>query len=154
MFSFAVKNSVAEILLAATGIILSCAFEEMAPKPFGVGMPFLLMAAVLESSGASAFKAMLFAVACGAAEDAISHLPAMTSVSYFLLAALLTRRARMPLVAVALAYPAYQVWLWMWMSDLGGAVFGRVLMAFPAGAIAAAIVFFAGGRLKKEAAVG
>ena len=154
MFSSGAKNSIASLALAVMAVIFACAFEEMVPKAFGVGLPLLLMAAVLESSRGLTFGTALFVVACGAAEDAISHLPAMTSISYFVLAALLTRRSKAPLAVFALAYPAYQLWLWVWMSGLGGAVFTRMLVAFPLGVAAAAAVSAAGGFLHREASVG
>lgn len=153
MYSYAVKNSIAKFALAAIAIITASVLEEMMPKIFGVGAPFLLMAALYAAERGRAVDSLLFAIACGAAEDAISNLPVMTSVSYFAFAVILARRAKMPLMVAALAFPAYQIWLWMWLTGLGNTIFNRVLIAIPAGIATGVVTVLAGVWLERKAAL-
>ena len=95
----------------------------------------------------------MFAIAAGALEDALSALPPATSVSYFLGLAALVRWAGMPRVATLLTYPAYQVWLFVWTSGLGGEVFGRVLLALPVGLVTAIAVGLVLGWIERKAAM-
>jgi len=126
--------------------MLGCAAEEMLPKPFGVGFPVLLAAVQFFASRRPLPAALIFAAAAGAVEDALSSLPAMTSVGYFSATALLVRRTGFPRLAIAMTYPAYQLWLRLWVPGIGGGVFHRTLVALPLGvatAVAVAWLLFA-----------
>lgn len=118
--------------------------EELSPKVLGVGAPFLMMVALyVASTGRTQAAAIAVALACGAAEDALCSLGGVTSIPFFVSAALLARRTPFASAVMMLACPAYQLWLWIWMPELGGAVFGRFLVSLPAGAstaIATALV--------------
>ena len=114
-------------------LVFGGAFEEMLPKFLWVGFPVLLAAVQFFATHAGLKTALLFAVAAGAMEDAVSSLPVMTSASYFLFAAAFTRWAGLPRSAAAVTYPCYQLWLALWLADMGGSVFTRVLAAFPVG---------------------
>ena len=107
------------------------------PKFLGVGFPVLLVTSQIVAVRRPLVVAMLFAAAAGGMEDSLSSLPYMTSISFFLLAAMLARRADMPLVASVFTYPAYQIWLSAWTGGLGGGVFGRILLALPIGIVTA-----------------
>ena len=127
------RNDFLSLLFAVVVLFVGAGAEEMLPKFLGVGVPALL-AASLVMSVRRPVEAVLFAIAAGAVEDALSSLPAMTSVSFFLSAVGLVRRAPLPKVAAILVYPAYQVWLAAWTGGVGGSVFGRALVALPLGA--------------------
>ena len=129
------RNDFLSLLFAVVVLCIGAGVEEMLPKFLGVGVPALL-AASLVMSVRRPVEAVLFAIAAGAVEDALSSMPAMTSVSFFLMAAGLVRRAPLPRAAAILVYPAYQVWLAAWTGGMGGSVFGRVLVAVPVGAVA------------------
>lgn len=97
--------------------------------------------------------AVLFAIAAGGIEDAISSLPAMTSVSYFLVVVALSRLSGMPSIATLLTYPMYQIWLLLWISSLGGGIFNRILLALPVGMITAAVVVAIMAWTERKAAI-
>lgn len=153
MYLYAVKNSIAKFALAAIAIIGASVLEEIMPKIFGVGAPFLLMAALYASERGRAVDSLLFAIACGAAEDAICNLPAMTSVSYFVFAVIFARRMKMPFMVAALVFPVYQIWLWIWLTGLGNTIFNRVLFAVPVGVVTAVVTVLAGEWLERKAAL-
>ena len=117
--------------------------EELMPKILGVGFPVLLASVQVMAVRGPLPVAMLFAVCAGGFEDALSSLPPMTSVSFFLLAMALVRRVDMPCAAALLTYPAYQVWLSAWTGGLGGGVFGRILVSVPVGVVTAFAVGWA-----------
>ena len=95
----------------------------------------------------------LFAIAAGAMEDAISFLPPMTSVSYFLLSACFVHWVGFSRATAALTYAGYQVWLVVWQSALGGVVFARLLVAVPVGLMTALAVEWILTTVEREAAV-
>lgn len=131
------KNRHIQLTLALIALIVGGALEEMLPKALGVGFPILLSLVQLTAARRTTLAMLLFALAAGAVEDAISSLPSFTSVSYFLAVAILARWANVPRVAMVFTYPVYQLWLTVWAADLQGGVFGRMLIAVPFGAITA-----------------
>lgn len=143
MCSFAVRNKRVQFLLALLTLVLGGAAEEMLPKFIGVGFPVLLAATQSFAVRRSLFFAVVFAIAAGAFEDGLASLPVMTSSSFFLALALITRRTDLPLAAVTLAYPFYHVWLFVWSAS-GGDVFSRILVSLPLGFVTA---FVTGGLL-------
>ena len=88
--------------------------------------------------------------AAGAFEDALSSLPPLTSVGFFLFAAIAARSSLTPAPALFAAYPLYQLWLSVWIAESGGGVFWRTLAALPVGAAAlvavAALLFWVDGK--------
>lgn len=137
MFSYAVRNSLLELAFLLVLLCLGASAEELLPKLLGVGFPVLLVLCQIVAVRRPLAMAVLFAVAAGGMEDSLSALPHMTSVSFYLLAVALARRADIPLAASALTYPAYQIWLSAWTGELGGGVFARILLALPAGVVTA-----------------
>ena len=127
--------------------------EVLLPKVLGVGFPVLMTAVQFFAVRRPAVPAAMFAIAAGAMEDALSTLPPVTSVSYFLGLAALVRWSGMPRVATLFAFPVYQVWLFVWTSGLGGGVFGRVLMALPFGFVTAIAVWAVLGWIEGKAAI-
>ena len=130
-------NDIAQLTLSLLVLIFGAGLEELLPKFFGVGFPVLLCAAMYFACRRSASRMVLFAIAAGAVEDAISSLPAMTSVSYFLIAASLARWSGFPRSMAAFAFFGYQAWLWAWVGSLQGGIFGRMLLSLPVGAFTA-----------------
>jgi hypothetical protein len=123
-----------------TVALLAAAAEEALPKFLGVGFPVLLTAVQMFAVSRPAAVMMFAAIVSGALEDAISSLPMMTSISYFLAVAILTRWTDIPRSATILTYPLYHLWLWVWVADLEGGLFSRVAAALPIGVVTAVAV--------------
>ena len=143
---------VVQFVLYALVLVSGAAFEELLPRVFGVGVPVLLMSALVLSVRRTGPSAFAFAVVAGAVEDILSALPPMTSVSYFLAVALLLRRLGSAWFVPAAAYAGYQVWLSIWVTSIGGDVFKRVLLACPVGLVTAFAVGVALAWLYRKAA--
>ena len=124
---------VVQFVLSVLALVTGAALEEMLPKVFGVGFPVLLMSALFFAVRRQDPSALAFAVVAGAVEDALSALPPMTSVSYFLGVALLARFLGRSGALMAVVYPLYQIWLAVWLPGIGGGVFARVLLSCPVG---------------------
>ena len=133
MSSSVVRNSFHHLVFDLLVLVLGASVEEMMPKPLDVGFPVLLMASQVLALRRPALVMAIFAVAAGAMEDGISSLPMMTSVSFFLLAAVLTRWSGFLAGMAALVHPLYQFWLLLWVPSLEGNVFHRALLALPVG---------------------
>jgi len=147
------KNDFARIVYCIAILAAGCAAEELLPKFLGVGFPILLAATIFFSSRSGVFAAVAFAIAAGAAEDAVSSLPVATSACFFTLAALFANSVRYLAAAALLAYPLYQLWLWIWLPGVGAGVFARVVVAAPLGAVAAAAVFALMRSVERRAAI-
>ena len=148
------RNSLPELVFALVVLCLAASGEEILPKFFGAGIPLLLAAAQVTAVRRPVAAAVVFAIAAGAIEDSLSSLPAMTSVSFFLMAAAFARRAEMPVAAALLTYPAYQVWLSAWTGGLSGGVFMRILVAVPLGAATSFAAWWALLCIERRAALG
>ena len=142
-----------QFVLAVLVLVSGAALEEMLPRVFGVGVPVLLAAVLFLSVRRPGPSALAFAVVAGAVEDALSALPPMTSVSYFLAAALLLRRFGSAWFVPVAAYAGYQIWLSVWVVRIGGDIFNRVLLACPVGMVTAFAVHAALAWLYRKAAV-
>ena len=128
---------IVQFVLYVLVLVPGAAFEELLPRVFGVGVPVLLMSTLFLSVRQAGPSVLAFAVVAGAVEDALSALPPMTSVSYFLALALLLCRLGSAWFVPAVAYAGYQVWLSVWVTSIGGDVFKRVLLACPVGLVTA-----------------
>ena len=142
-----------QIALAALVLVLGASAEEMLPKFFGVGFPVLLASVPFLAVHRGRPAALAFAAAAGAMEEALSGLPPMAGVSFFLALAVLSRGSGLSGTLATLAYPVYQVWLSVWLVGIGGGVFGRVLLAFPIGFLTMLAVGAAVNWLCRKAAV-
>lgn len=134
------KNDFVQLVIAAMALTVSGALEELLPKFLCVGAPLLLMVSVFVSGRWGPVAAMLTAVAAGSMEDALCSLPLFASVSFFVLVGIATHLTGLMYVCMAFAYPLYQLWLWLWLPGMAGSVFGRVLLALPAGVAAGVVV--------------
>lgn len=142
-----------QFAVAVIALTVGAAAEELFPKFLGVGMPVLLMASQFFASRRGALAMAVFAIAAGAAEDALCMLPMMTSVSYFLLSAAVSRISGHPREIALLAFPGYQFWLYLWVSDISGGIFLRLLVSLPVGFAVALAVWAALTYLEMKAAV-
>lgn len=142
-----------QIALAALVLVLGASAEELLPKFFGVGFPVLLASVPFVSVHRGRPAALAFAAAAGATEEALSGLPPMSGVSFFLALAVLSRRSGFSGTLATLAFPVYQVWLSIWLVGIGGGVFGRILLAFPIGFLTMLAVGVAVNWLCRKAAV-
>lgn len=134
------KNGNLHFLFAVLALVLGAAAEELLPKPAGVGFPVLLAAVQFMAVRRAPFEMALFAIAAGAAEDAVSSLPVMTSVSFCLSVAVATRWLGFPRGMIALSYPLYQFWLRLWGVGLADNIFDRLLVSVPVGVVTALAV--------------
>ena len=153
MSSYDVISDFVQIALAALVLVLGAAAEELLPKFIGVGFPVLLACVPFMSVRRGRMEALGFAAAAGAMEEALSGLPPMAGVSFFMALAFISRRFWLSGAVAALAFPVYQVWLSVWLVGIGGGVFGRVLLSFPVGFMTMLGVGAAVGALRRKAAV-
>ena len=116
-------SSLVQFVFVIFALVLGAALEELLPEVLGVGVPVLMASATFMALHRSESLGLSFAVLAGAVEDTLSALPPMTSVSYFLAAALLARFLGRTGILMALAYPLYQIWLAVWLPGIGGGVF-------------------------------
>lgn len=146
-------NSVIVLVLSVFALVFGAGAETLLPKLLGVGFPVLMAAVQFVALRRPAAEAVLFALAAGAMEDALSSLPAATSASYFLAVAALVKWLGVPGAVAFFAYPVYQVWLFMWTGRPWGGVFGHVLLALPVGVATSLAVEFVLGWAERKAAV-
>lgn len=131
----AVSSSAIRLILALMIFVFGAAAEDLLPKVFGVGFPILLAASVFFAPRRSIALPVMFALAAGGAEDAISSLPYFTSASYFLLVVAVIHLTGIPYVIAPFVYPVYMLWLCLWSPDFGGNVFMHFLVAIPVGVL-------------------
>lgn len=128
------KKDIIQFVIALFTLAFGGAAEELFPKALGVGAPVLLSATAYFAVRRPPLQAMLFAVAAGAAEDALSGLPFVLSVSFFTALAGLLRGFRLSIFVAAPAFCCFQIWLWIWLGgSLNGNVFSRIFGAVPVG---------------------
>ena len=93
-------NKRIQLVIAVLALVFAAAGEELLPPCLGVGFPLLLAAAVAMARRRPSVTAVFFAVAAGAFEDALSSLPPLTSVGFFLFAAIAARSGLTPAPAL------------------------------------------------------
>lgn len=133
------NNNLVHLVLGLLVVTVLGAAEELAPKVLGVGFPFLLAAVQYAAARRPVPAFVVFALAAGAFEDALSDLPPMTSVSFFLATAALVHWCDLPRTAILLTFPIYQLWLAVWLPSLGGGIFSRILLSVPFGLVTALV---------------
>jgi len=141
------------MLFAIMVLVIGAGAEELLPKFAGVGFPVLFAAVPFLAMRYSTVAVLGFAVAAGAMEESISSLPPMAGVVYFVAVALLSQWSRLSWVAAAFAYPCYQLWLAIWVSDLGSGIFTRFIASVPIGVMTAMIVAVVLGFVERKAAM-
>ena len=146
-------NSFTVLVMLVLTLVLGAGAETLLPKFLGVGFPVLMSAVQFAAVRRSAVAATLFAIAAGAMEDALSSLPMATSASFYLALAAFSRWSGMAGVAAVLSYPAYRLWLFVWMGGSGGGIFTHVLVAIPMGVVTACAVGLVLGWAEGKAAL-
>jgi len=135
-----VNDNLRQLAFGFVLLVFGAGLEELLPKFLGVGFPVLLATVQMLAAGGGLPMVLVLSVVAGALEDAVSSLPALASVSYFILVALSVRRLGFPRVSILLTYPCYQLWLALWVSGTGVGIFSRLLLSFPLGILTACIV--------------
>lgn len=130
------KDEVVQFLFILVAIVIAAAAEELLPSFFGVGFPLLLSAVMVLASRVNVLPGVMAAVAAGAFEDALSSLPPMTSICFFTIAALVSRKAYFPRSFLLAVFPAYAVWVGMCGMNSIGDTFVSLLLSLPFGAMA------------------
>jgi hypothetical protein len=148
-----VKSEFIKVLIGLAAIIVGGAAEEILPKAAEVGVPLLMASSVFMAMKLQVQATVMFAIAAGAVEDALSGLPPATSSSFFLAVAALARWSEFPRGALVMAYPLYQWWLWVWTGGAYGVLFNRMLVALPMGLVSAFAAWTALAWLERRAAV-
>ena len=128
-------------MFAMFAIVISAAAEELLPSFLVVGMPMLLVLAMLMSTRLDVLPGVMVAAGAGAFEDALSSLPPLTSVSFFVVAALLSRKEYFPRAFLILVFPLFEFWAGLCMIGPMGDVFVRVLVSLPLGLAAVAVQY-------------
>jgi len=146
-----VKDNFRQFAFGFALLVLGAGLEELFPKCLGVGFPLLLtVLQSLAAVGGSLPVLFVLALVAGAFEDALSALPFLASVSYFILVALTVRSVGLPRLSALLTYPCYQLWLAVWTNGSGAGIFSRLLLSLPIGGLTAlvvgAVVAWAGGK--------
>ena len=102
------------------------------------------------ASRVNVLPGVMSAVAAGAFEDALSSLPPMSSICFFTIAALVSRKAYFPRPFLLAVFPAYAVWTSMCKAGPIGDALVSLMLSLPLGAVAFVIVLlvltWAGGK--------
>ena len=151
--SYAVISEAVQIVLTTLVLVLGASAEELLPKFCSVGFPVLLASVPFMAIRRTRLEALAFAAVAGAMEEALSSLPPVSGVSFFLAVAILARHFGFSGALLALAYPLYQIWLSVWLVGIGHGVFVRLLLAVPIGFLTMTAVGLAVNWLCRKAAV-
>lgn len=144
------KDEVVQFVFILVAIVIAAAAEELLPSFFGIGFPVLLSVVMLIASRVNVLPGVMSAVAAGAFEDALSSLPPMSSICFFTIAALVSRKAYFPRPFLLAVFPAYAVWTSMCKAGPIGDALVSLMLSLPLGAVAFVIVLlvltWAGGK--------
>ena len=130
------KSEVVQFVLLVVVVVFSAAAEELLPSFWGGGLPLLLAAVMVMSTRVKVLPGVMAAVGAGVFEDALSALPPMTSVCFFVIASLLSRKAYFPRPFLLLLFPLFEFWADMCILGPRDNVFVRVLASLPLGVVA------------------
>jgi len=129
-----VKDNVVKLVFTVLALVAGSALEELLPHPGGVGVPLLMGYALFAAEKWHVFAMITVAVAAGGCEDALSSLPYLSSMTFFLLSGAAVRWSRSPVACAVTAYPAYQLWLALLGNGGLAAALPRFVWALPIGA--------------------
>jgi len=135
-----VNDNLRQFAFGSVLLVLGAGLEELLPKFLGVGFPVLLTTVQAFASGGSLPMVVVLGIVAGALEDALSTLPFLSSVSYFILVALLVRAVGWPRLSAVLTYPCFQLWLALWTSGSDAGIYSRLLLSVPIGGVTACLV--------------
>jgi len=134
-------------------LVLGAGLEELLPKFLGVGFPILLTGVQALAVGGGLPMAVILAIVAGALEDALSSLPFLASVGYFVLVAVAVRRLGFPRLSAVLTYPCWQLWIALWTGGADSGIFGRLLLSLPVGGLTACVIGTGVAWLRRKGAV-
>ena len=134
------KEEIVQFLFLVFSVVLAAALEELLPSCCGAGLPLTLAVVMSVAPRLNVLPGVMSAIGAGAFEDALSALPPLTSVSFFMIAALLSRKEYFPRTSLVVLFPAYALWTGMCAAGPFGDVFLRVAVSLPLGALAFLLV--------------
>lgn len=137
------KSEVVQFAFVLLVLVVSASAEELLPSFCGVGFPLLLALAMVMAMRTKVLPGVMTAIAAGAFEDALSSLPPMTSVCFFVIAALLARKEYFPRPFLPLLFPLFELWAGLCILGPKDDVFVRMLVSFPLGLAATGGQFLA-----------
>ena len=143
------KSNVVQFAFIVVALVLGGALEDMLPSIGSLGFPVLLSLAVFFAVETRMPIWIMAAVAAGAFEEAVCSLPPGSAMVFFAAIAVAIRFFREPAVWIAVAYPAYQVWLALVTEGAGAPV--RILLSVPVGAVFLLLAFVVLPRLWRKA---
>lgn len=130
------KSEVVQFVFIVIAIVVSAAAEELLPSSFGVGVPLLQAMVMVMATRMKVLPGVMTAVGAGFFEDALSSLPPMTSVCFFVIAALLSRKRYFPSPFLLLLFPLFEFWTGLCILGRREDLFVRLLAAVPLGGAA------------------
>lgn len=145
------KDELVQFVFVVIAIVVSAAAEELLPSSFGMGLPLLLALVMAMASRLEVLPSVMTAVGAGAFESALSSLPSVTSVCFFVIAALLAHRKDFPRPLLVVLFPMSELWSAVCAFGQMGDVFARALLSVPLGAVALSVQCFAVSRLGRKA---
>lgn len=133
------KDEFVQFVFILIALVVSAAAEEILPAFAGVGIPLLMALVMVTAPRMGVLPGVITAVGAGAFEDALASLPPMTSVCFFVIVALLSRREYFPRMFLIAAFPLFEIWSGLCVFGPMGDLFVRVLVSLPLGAAALAV---------------
>ncbi len=148
------KNNFLHLIFELLILLIGTGLEVILPKLVGVGFPILLFAVAFVASRHSLPLVVVFAIVAGMIEDSISFMPFMTSISFYLIIAAISRWANVSSMIVFIVYPMYQIWMMFWVQGISGKIFVRVMAAMPIGLVTALVLGWLLLAIERKAALG
>lgn len=147
------KDEFVQFVFVMIAIVVSAAAEELLPSFLGMGFPLLLALVMVMAPRLEVLPVVMTAVGAGAFENALSSMPPMTAVCFFVIAALLAHRKGVPRPFLVLMFPMFELWSGMCAFGPMGDVFTRALVSLPLGGVALLSQFAAVGWLGGKAGI-
>lgn len=147
------KDDFVQFVFVMIALVVSAGAEELLPAFAGVGVPLLLALVMAVAPRLNVLPGVMTAVGAGAFEDALAALPPMTSICFFVIASLLSRKAYFPRPFLMLLFPLFELWAGMCILGPMGDVFVRVLVSLPLGAVALGLQLVAVGWSVRRAGI-
>lgn len=147
------KDELVQFVFVVLAIVISAAAEELLPPFFGMGLPLLLALVIAVAPRLNVLPLVMTSVGAGAFEDALSALPPMTAVCFFVIAALLARREGLPRTILVVMFPMFELWSGICILGPMGDLFARALISLPLGCAALALQLLAVNRLSRKAGI-
>lgn len=135
------KDDLVQFVFIVTALVFAAAAEDMLPVFVGTGFPLLLSLVMVTAPRVKVLPGVMTAIGAGAFEDALSSLPPMTSICFFMVVSLVSRKEYFPRPFLAAFFPAYALWAGMCMTGPMGDVFARTLVSLPLGLVSYSVTY-------------